>query len=302
MKLAFLISAYGDPQQLKRLTESLPATADCFVHVDAGVDIGPFAALLRTPRVRFLTDRVRVAWGDFSQVEYQIRLLRAALAAGEAYDYLFVLSGMDYPVWSNRRIEDFLGQQAGRSLLQAIRMDTQRREVVREYTRYRLLNGKCWQPGSPGSKMRAALRRLVALFVHKPLTFRADGQEYRLYKGSDYFAVTAELARFIVGKWDTSPQLKTYFKTSFAPSETFIHTLVFNSPHAGSCLLAEGEYKTLAALTPLTYIHYHPLIKVLTEADYPAIKASGKMFCRKICTGTSDRLIGLIDEARAQQA
>lgn len=299
MRLAFLISAYDDPQQLRRLTESLPATADCFVHVDANTDIGPFTALMSDPRVRFIPNRVRTAWGDFSQVEYQMRLLRAALDTGNDYDYLFVLSAMDYPVWSNRRIEDYLAGLRGRSLLKAICMEGQRPAVVREYTRYRLLNGKCWPPGSLRSKARVALRRLVALVARKPLTFRADGREYRLYKGSDYFAVTARLARFIIEAWDGRPQLRAYFRTSFAPSETFVHTLVFNSEHAGSCLLAEGDYRSLAELTPLTYIHYDPIVKVLTEEDYASILASGRMFCRKIRTGTSDRLVERLDRERA---
>jgi hypothetical protein len=50
--------------------------------------------------------------------------------------------------------------------------------------------------------------------------------------------------------------------------------------------------------TPLTYIEYGKEIKVLTEADYDRILASGKMFCRKTVTGRSDKLMEKIDELR----
>src|SRR3712207_8921128 len=38
-RLAFLISAHTDPQQLCRLVKSLPETAQFFIHVDAKSDI-----------------------------------------------------------------------------------------------------------------------------------------------------------------------------------------------------------------------------------------------------------------------
>ena len=43
MKIAYLISAYKDPQQLSRMVQVLHTEdARFFVHVDANVDIKPF--------------------------------------------------------------------------------------------------------------------------------------------------------------------------------------------------------------------------------------------------------------------
>lgn len=52
-----------------------------------------------------------------------------------------------------------------------------------------------------------------------------------------------------------------------------------------------GEYPGLKALTPLTYIDYEPVIKILTEEDLPTLLDSGKLFCRKIVSGKSDKLV-----------
>ena len=41
----------------------------------------------------------------------------------------------------------------------------------------------------------------------------------------------------------------------------------------------------------LRYIVYDSKIHELTLSDLPAIKASGKMFCRKCVTGISDALV-----------
>ncbi|MBR2088609.1 MAG: hypothetical protein IJ906_16095, partial [Oscillospiraceae bacterium] len=51
-----------------------------------------------------------------------------------------------------------------------------------------------------------------------------------------------------------------------------IQTIAFNSPQwASRCLLFQGEYPGLAALTPLHYIVYDPIIKVMDETDYDTL-------------------------------
>ena len=155
-----------------------------------------------------------------------------------------------------------------------------------------------WRYGSLGSKLRVALRTLAQPVLKKPLSFTADGRHYDLYKGSDYFAITRELATYVLQTYDDSPQLRRYFSNSFAPSETFTHTVAFNSRFADSCLLTQGPVQGLEELTPLTYIEYGAKIKELTEADFDRIIASGKMFCRKTVTGISDALMDRIDGVR----
>ena len=105
MKLAFLISVYKDARHLRDLVASLPAGADYYIHVDRHRDLQHFDRLVKGENVHFLTQRVRVIPGSLNEVEVQVSLIRAALA-GDA-DYLVLLDGSDYPLWSNARIEEF---------------------------------------------------------------------------------------------------------------------------------------------------------------------------------------------------
>ena len=107
-----------------------------------------------------------------------------------------------------------------------------------------------------------------------------------------------ELLSNLLETYDQSPQLRRYFTNSFAPSETFAHTVAFNSRFADSCILTKGPVEKLEQLTPLTYIEYGQKIKILTENDYDSIMASGKMICRKTVTGESDQLMDMIDKQR----
>lgn len=48
-------------------------------------------------------------WGSIGVVEAQMKMIREALTRhrDEPVDYLISLSGLDYPLWSNERIEQF---------------------------------------------------------------------------------------------------------------------------------------------------------------------------------------------------
>lgn len=66
-KIAFLISAYTEPESLKRLISALSnMPADFYVHIDKKVDIGPFKeGLSDRKNVFFLPEerRVKIYWG-----------------------------------------------------------------------------------------------------------------------------------------------------------------------------------------------------------------------------------------------
>lgn len=293
--LAFLISAHTDAPQLHRLVKALPDDSEFFIHIDKKSDIGIFEDLLNKDmkeRVHFIKHRVDVIWGSLNEVEYQMELIRAALNTGKRFQRLITLSGMDFPVWQREQIAQFFNGNVGREFLAGINM-TKQGKASKLYREYRFFAMKHWKNGSIGSKFRVALRKFItSMGIKKPLTFKANSKTYELYKGAAWWAISPKLAHFILSEWDNNTELKEYFKTSFCPAETFIQTIVFNSPlWKSKCLEHEGEWPGLAFLTPLTYIYYHPVIKILTEDDYEEIMQSKKMFARKFVTGKSDSLI-----------
>jgi hypothetical protein len=299
MKLAFLISAHTDAVHLARLIASLPLESEFFVHIDAKSDIEQFTRQILDERVHFLLHREDVIWGSWIEVRYQMELIRAALKRDVIFDYLITLSGMDYPIWSNRRIVEYLKSNQGKQYLQGIRMSAVDK-ASHMYMQYRFLNNKHWKNGSLGSKFRVALRRFVsAVGIRKPLEFDAQGKHYSLYKGAAWWAITPSLANYVLESYDNNAELDSYFSNSFCPAETFVQTVAFNSPYADRCIATSGRYTTLYDLTPLTYIDYNPVVQVLTEKYLDTLKSCGKMFCRKVCTGKSDGLMKLIDEMRA---
>lgn len=300
MNIAYLISAHTDAPQLKRLIDALHADAHFFVHIDKKADIAPFVEILQRENVHFLLGRVDVRWGTILEVDYQMELLKAALDHPVAFDRLFFLSGMDYPLWSNHRITEWLEKLGEKEVLSGICMDAPAINA-QQRTLYRLSRPFFHFPflGNRGNQRLSILCRKLkqALGIRKPLWFMVDGERWSLYKGAAWWCITQSLASYIYNMYTSHPEIRRYFLDSFGQAETLIQTIAFNSPlWAERCLLWKGEYPGLAALTPLHFIIYEPVIKVMDETDYDTLMASGRMFTRKLQSGKSEKLIAMLHD------
>lgn len=292
MEIAYLISAHTDAPQLKRLIEALHPDAHFFIHIDMKSDISQFTSIIEGENIHFLEERLDVRWGTIVEVEYQMALIEAAVSFPKHFDRIFFLSGMDYPLWSTERITQWLEAQGKKEILQGICMDTpfineQQRTLYstsRPFYNISFLNNK-WN-----QRLSILARKVKArLGMRKPLHL-PNG--WKLFKGSAWWCVTEELASYILETYKTDDDIHDYFYDSFGSAETLIQTIAFNSPvWAQRCILSEGEYTSLADLTPLHFIIYEPVIKVMDESDYDTLMASGKMFTRKLVSGKSDELV-----------
>ena len=310
MNIAYLISAHTDAPQLARLIKALHPDAEFFVHIDKKSDIRPFKAHMNAKNVHFIGEkdknspytgkRIDVRWGTLIEVEYQVELLKAAIYHPRHFDHIFFLSGMDYPLWSNERITQWLEAQGDREILQGINMNTPyiKGQQYKLYTLsrplFRLFSNK-WN-----QRLSIVCRKALEIIGHrKDLSIKIKYGQWNLYKGSAWWCISEDLARYVVDTYKQSPEIRRYFSDSFGQAETVIQTIAFNSPKwAPRCILTKGEYPGLDALTPLHFIIYDPVIKVMTAEDLPVMKASGRMFARKFRSGISDGVIRLINEER----
>lgn len=296
MNIAYLISAHTDAPQLARLIEALQQEAHYFIHIDKKSDIQPFTSLIQGENIHFLEKRYDVRWGTIIEVWYQMELMRAAVDFPVHFDRIFFLSGMDYPLWSPESITQWVKEQGKKETLQGLRLDApevspQHQAIYRTARPFYPNLSTKW-----ASRLSIAGRKLrEALGIHKPLTFKVDGQIWHLYKGSAWWCISEELTRHILTVFNEKYEVSAYFTDSFGQAETLIQTIAFNSPEwAEKCILTQGAYPGLAALTPLHFIDYNPIIKIMDENDLPRLRESGKMFCRKVVSGKSNKLVEML--------
>ena len=248
-----------------------------------------------------LKKRIKTYWGGYSQCKYQYELIDECVESKIKFDYAFFLSGLDYPLWSNGKIKDFLRNNLRKEFIQGMnltncytppKMQTRVRLYhfrdlnIRNKFLYRCIYG-C---------MREFLK---CVHIVKKNYLIVDKTRKDVYCGSSWWCLSYDCIEYIhTVLSDKNNAYTKYFKTCLAPDELLIQTIVFNSRFKDKALLYEGDYPGLVNLTPLHYIEYADKIAVYSEQDFDKLISSGKMFCRKLQTGVSDKLIEMINNYR----
>ncbi len=293
MKLAYLISAYKDPKHLARLVEALGRNADCYIHIDKRVNIVPFERALRGKmNVMLISNRVSVAWGGFSQVLAIIGMLRAAFVSGILYDRILSITGSDYPIWSNQKLEEEFAFYPYKEYISGFNISKTSSKIQRNKI------CKYWFFDQPVSHniVNKVCRKITNMLsarlpLSKSLQVRIGERNCDVYFGSDYWALTYGCAKHVYDTFMSEEDIQAYFRHAFAPSELFAQSIVFNSVFQKQAMLYPGiEFPGLSKLTPLHHIDYDKEVRVFSESDYEALVQSGKMFFRKASSEKSGKL------------
>jgi len=220
MKIAYLVFAYKNPKLIQRIVEHLESDdAAFFIHIDAKVPLAPFQAI-RGKNIFSTERRLPVYWAEFSGVEAILLLIRSALAAPRRYDYLVLLSGSEFPLCSRAYIRAFFERNRGREFITMKKMPA---------------------PGKPISRLttlRFPSTRPILRFLFRGLAkvglaqrdYRKHFDGLEPYSGITWWTLTSEACRYVVEFADQHPKLTDFFQHVHAPEETFIHTILGNSP------------------------------------------------------------------------
>src|SRR5512133_3964658 len=117
LHIAYIISAYKNPEQLIRLILRLCTEQTTFlVHVDKKADREVYNKIVEgtkhLPNVHFLK-RYDCYWGEFGHVQASLEGIRELRKQKISFDYVFLLTGQDYPIKTNAQIQDFLQYHKG---------------------------------------------------------------------------------------------------------------------------------------------------------------------------------------------
>lgn len=219
-KIAYLVFAYKNPGLLKRTIKAL-STEHCafFVHIDQKIDVKQFACIVGD-NVFFSERRVVVHWAEFSGIDAILLLIRQALARPEAYDNFVLLSGSEYPLRSGRYIHTFLEEHQGWEFISMLKMPSPGKPISRINT-VRLESDK-------------PVRRLAWRALAKVGLAQRDYRHYlgglEPYSGITWWVLSRNACDYVLRFTENNPLIVRFFRDTFAPEETFIHTILGNSP------------------------------------------------------------------------
>jgi hypothetical protein len=231
MRVAYLIMVHKNPKLLKRAIAVLTSpNSGFFVHVDSKRNVNDFSDI-DGENVFFSKKRLPVYWGEFSQVQAILLLMRQALESVRSYDYFILLSGSDYPLRSSRYIHTFLEKNRGCDFMDLIKMPAPGKPISR-------INTLRYQSDKP--VRRFAVRALAKL----GLAQRDHGKylgSLEPYAGGTW-ALTRDACRYLLDFIERNPHVTEYFQDTFAPDESFFHTILGNSHFASR--IRRGLYYT----------------------------------------------------------
>ncbi len=261
-RFAVHIIAHRHPHLFGDLVASLQHDRiDVFAHIDAKADQRPFAAAA-AGRVRFVTNRVPVHWGGFSQVRATVALLSLA---GDSYHRHSLLSGADVLLRPVGEVVDVWSGDA-----EFLRIDQALADPVFAQA------GKVRRFHFPDQP------RLAPLSGRIP---RRPPTRFALVQGSQWWSLTGAAVGHAMRVVTGEPAWFRWFRYSLCPDEYVFHSVLAASPFADALgdVAGPGGFtdsvrgQHYIGWTDVTATHPDPF----TEQELPEAIASGAFFARK---------------------
>jgi len=301
VKIAYIITAYQDPQQLGRLVHALDyqGKTSFFIHIDKKVDIAPFRNKCKAEDLTFIKDREWVSWAGFSQVKSLVKLLCCVFQRSEFFDRIVCISGTDYPVCSNQKIfEEFDTHSDLQYIIAHNISQSKNRAKISQYwlcdfkVKSRFI-WKCWYHAS--SKILKFLSKVIG----RRTKIFLNGSLCDVWFSSDYWALTNDCALYLLNTFNENKKFQQEMKYYFAPSELWAATIICNSKFKNSIVKIFEDAPEVSDVTPLSYLEYYSTgVRVMNETDLKKILNSKKIFFRKAASVVSDELLTVIDQLR----
>lgn len=293
MRIAYIILAHKNPAQLGRLLTALDSDgAGFFIHIDKKVDSSAFrqvaGGLALKAEVQFV-NREDGRWGRLGIVKGTVHALAAILAGADPYHRIVLLSGMDYLLAGPHQIRAFFARNPDKNYMTHFPIEETSKWRVRLSAYHFNLLGKYMAYPSASKSWKRKLLDTVLFFKYPRK--RQFPAYLTPYGGSQWWCITAELARYVLDFLRDHPDYVAYHEDSLLPDEMFFQTIVLNA----------RDEKILGSLVNdnLKFIDWSrpkPRPAVFTHRDFDLLCNSGKLFARKFDVDKDTAIFDLLDE------
>lgn len=295
MGIAFIMLCHKNPEQINLLIKKLSefTDSDIYIHVDKKYsEIKD--SIFKQKNVFLLPplSSYQIDWGSIAVVKATLELIRAVKKSGKQYNYIWLVSGQDYPIVSAREIEERLSAHPEMNYVQTIVQGDNR---YNWYKKLCEISYPAWisKDNFAIKATKHLMKMLTGGYQHTFKCFiRKKTFPCEFAFGSQWWTLTSQAAYEILEYSDAHPEILEYYKRSIIPDESFFQTLFLH-----------GSYRDQRAMS-LTYVkwgknHRHP--EVLTKEDIGLLREKSDQFCfaRKFDMPISEELINQINKSLA---
>ncbi|MGT2742943.1 beta-1,6-N-acetylglucosaminyltransferase [Streptococcus plurextorum] len=235
---AYLIIAHDKFEQLKYLISLLDdARNDIFIHVDKKANISDqtLEDLQNATKYSsvYLTPRLAVHWGDYSQIECELTLFETATQT-DTYAMYHLISGVDLPLVSQDKIHDFFADKLDKIFITRNQVDFEKTKLYKLVEHYHLTTKiSARDLSKPAQKLLRAYRILenkvqTALKIDRLNGHRAEWglDSYSNWKSCNHQTLLTVLAE--------RPFLEKHFRHSYIADEMYFPLVLKRSGLIGN--------------------------------------------------------------------
>jgi len=258
VKIAFAMLAHQHPAAVMRLVRSLTAAGHVVaIHFDLRSSAAEYRkledAFAGNASVRLIR-KFGVRWGQWSIIDATLACLDEIAAAGWEPDYVYLVSGADYPIRAAAELESFLARNRGKEFIESVpanRVHWVRGGLQKERYQYRFFYNWRDQP----TRFDIALRIQQRLGLRRKFV-----RGWEPHIGSQWWVLTWTTLRQILAL-AREPDVLKFFRTTLIPDELFFQTLVYH--------LVPDRYIVSRTLTLYQFTDYGvPVVYYEDHLDY----------------------------------
>jgi len=270
MRIAILILAHKNLEQLEKLVQRLTANFDVYLHLDGKWNIADdyFSGYKNVYTIK----RFKINWGSYNQILATYELFKTAFL--KDYDFYLIISGQDLPIKSNKQILEFLEKNKNHSFVNNDKLPT------RHWLNEGVDNGgfdriEYYWPDSYGISNFGDRMRRKAIYKlqnwQRKLKLKRSLYPIEYHGGWNWVNLNKDAVSYLVHFIEQNPSFLKKFDFTHCADEIWLQTVIMNSG-----LSIKNDY--------LRYVDWRGggwSPKVLTVDDVPEILHSNCLFARK---------------------
>ena len=226
-KHAYLIMAHKNSYVLEKLLQLLDyEDNDIYIHVDAkctNFNWEKYRNLIQRGQLFGTSKQINVMWGEFTQIEAELLLLRDAYSHGE-YQYYHLLSGQDLPLKSQQKIHDFFDEHDGQAFVTSHLVNKKIDRILYERASVKRIFVQRHNHKLFLRYLQGLCDRIYLIFQEKVLQRDyVQSKGIKLAFGANWFSLPEIAVKCIL---DNQQKIRYYFKYSVCADELFVQSIL----------------------------------------------------------------------------
>lgn len=271
-KIAYFILVHRFPTQFKRLFAAIYHPGNYYlIHMDKKStlqDSNDVRQFLSAYPNAYIMESTNVVWGGYSMVQAELNGMNYLLSIQADWDFFINLSGQDFPLRSQKYIQQFLSKNKNRNFLISRDQRSQRPETM---------------------------NRIENHFTETDTSISAVSYKRDFmpgvtpYIGGQWMILNRSCCEFICNNHEVK-KFEDYYLNTLIADESFFQTVLMNTSFSGTII---SDDKRAIIWIPEGDIKLRP--KTFTQDDLNFLLNSDCLFARKFDDKVDAKIIGILE-------